>query len=168
MQSHPIYELLLQSIVLGAFSTLSMDLCNALGKTLKVHRGGSYALIGRWIGGFPKGHFKYANILNESARPNEIPVGFISHYTIGTILAFLYLISGQIFGFRTDSYGWAVTYGSLTNLLPWFIMFPAFGFGFFALKGPPNNQLLRTSFLNHLGFGFALGLGVNLIRLASA
>jgi hypothetical protein len=168
MQPYPIFELGLLSIALGTFSTLSMDLCNALGKTLKVHRGGSYALIGRWISGFRKGHFKYENILNESVLPNEVSVGLISHYGIGIILAFIYLISGQIFGLQVNNYSWAVIFGSLTNILPWLVMFPAFGFGIFALKGPPNNQLLRTSFLNHLGYGFGLGLGVNLLMMLNA
>ena len=42
------------------------------------------------------------------------------------------------------------------DIIPWFLVFPALGFGLFGLKGPPELKLFTTSFLNHLAYGFGL------------
>ena len=159
MQIYQVYHLVLQSFALGILATAAMDLFNLTGKHLRLHRGGSYALIGRWISGFFKGHFRYQNILQTPPRHNEVIVGIVSHYGIGIGLALGYLLLSKALLLSPANLFWAVTYGLATNALPWFIMFPAFGFGVLATNGPENNQLIRTSFLNHLGYGIALGLG---------
>lgn len=153
-------------IALGIFSTAFMDLCNILGKKLRIHNGGSYALIGRWIGGFFHGQFRYQNILQAAPLRHEMAIGCFAHYGIGIGLSFLYYVASVAMDMPLDNMLWAIAFGIFTNVLPWFWMFPAFGFGVLGSKGPQNNTLLRSSFLNHLGFGVALGIGAKLLLLA--
>lgn len=164
MKQDVVYILHTQSIVLGVFATMTMDLINWAGKRLKVHKGGSYRLIGRWFIGFSRGRFRYGNILESPPQRYELQVGFVAHYLIGIALGYLYFFSSAWFGLAAQNLKWSLGYGTLTNVLPWLIMFPAFGFGFFALKGPSDNTMLRSSFLNHLAYGAALGLGSLLTR----
>lgn len=164
MQASSYTSVFISSVALGVFSTLLMDLSNFLARRFKIHLGGSYALIGRWIGGFFRGRFAYSCILKESPRKHEVLIGIISHYLIGVGLAFVYLLTMSSLGLNAESFVLALSYGLLTNVLPWFVMFPAFGFGVLAKKGPPNNSLLKTSFFNHLSFGVALALGALLIK----
>ena len=157
------FNLLISSLALGVFSTLLMDLSNFLAKRYHIHPGGSYALIGRWVGGFFRGQFTYSNILQTSHRKNEVLIGLVAHYLIGITLALIYLVTLSSLGLNPGNFLLALGFGLLTNILPWFVMFPAFGFGVLARKGPPGNRLLKTSFLNHLSFGIALALGMQMI-----
>lgn len=161
MKHEAVYDLLLRSVFLGVFATLIMDVVNVAGRKLGIHKGGSYALIGRWFMGFGKGRFRYSNILEAPAFPYEGFVGFVAHYAIGICLGYLYLTTSSWIGFHAQSLTWGLGFGTLTNILPWFIMFPAFGFGILAIKGPSGNTMLRSSFLNHLGYGAALWIGTS-------
>ena len=57
----------------------------------------------------------------------------------------------------------ALGYGLATCVLPWFLMFPAFGFGLLGLRGPPELMSIRTSLMNHLFYGFGLWWSVNVL-----
>lgn len=166
MQISLVFEVVLMCIALGIFATAFMDACNILCKKLRIHNGGSYALIGRWIGGFFRGNFRYHNILQAEPLPNELLIGGLAHYAIGIGLSVLYYLISQTIGLPVDHLLWAVVFGIFTNVLPWFWMFPAFGFGVLASRGPENNTLLRSSFLNHFAFGVALGVGAKVLLLA--
>lgn len=158
-------NVIIHGIYIGLFATLIMDLFNVLGKKMKFHGGGSYVVIGRWFGGFYRGRFTHKNILTETPFPYEKYVGLFCHYCIGVLLAWIYLMSVDLMGVQAHQLGWSVTYGTITNILPWFIMFPACGFGMLALKGPAPVSMLRSSFCNHLGYGIALGVGMQLLAL---
>jgi hypothetical protein len=43
----------------------------------------------------------------------------------------------------------ALAFGVATNLLPWLLMFPSMGFGWFGRDAPAELLLIRTSFVNH-------------------
>ena len=164
MQISSYITMFISAIFLGIFSTLIMDLSNFLAKKTGIHLGGNYALIGRWMGGFFRGRFTYAWILKEPPHRHEVLIGIIAHYCIGIALALIYLLLMSKLGLPADSFVAAIVYGLLTNILPWFVMFPAFGFGVLGRMGPPNNSLLKTSFCNHLSFGMALALGALWLR----
>ena len=59
-------------------------------------------------------------------------------------------------GLSPSSFFVAVGYGLATCVFPWFLVFPALGFGLFGRKGPPELRLFTSSLMNHLFYGFGL------------
>jgi hypothetical protein len=60
----------------------------------------------------------------------------------------------------------ALSYGFATSVFPWFLVFPALGFGLLGLTGPPELKLFRSSLLNHLSYGFGLWWVAKVLPLA--
>ena len=61
----------------------------------------------------------------------------------------------------------AFGYGLATCVFPWFLVFPALGFGAFGRKGPKELRLFTASVLNHSYYGFGLWWSAKLLQLAS-
>jgi len=55
--------------------------------------------------------------------------------------------------------------GFLTNLLPWLIMFPDMGLGWFGSAAPRELLLFRTSLVNHAVFAAGLVTSTRLLGL---
>jgi hypothetical protein len=51
----------------------------------------NYAMVGRWLGHFPRGHFVHKSIAAAAPVAGERALGWIAHYAIGVIFAFLLL-----------------------------------------------------------------------------
>jgi hypothetical protein len=119
-------------------------------------------LLGRWILGFSEGRLIHNDILASPALSSEIRVGWIAHYMIGGAL-------GWFFGYLAQglpSSHWpslGIAFGIATCILPWCLMFPALGFGFFARRIPITRRLLTASLLNHFIFGCGLAFASRLI-----
>ena len=46
-----------------------------------------YAMLGRWIGHFPRGRFTHARIAAAAPIRAERPIGWLAHYAIGVAFA---------------------------------------------------------------------------------
>ena len=91
----------------------------------------------------------------------EIPVAILFHYLTGIVLVGIFLwLRNNIKNFP-DSIFMGLVYGWVTLLLPWLIMFPALGFGFFGLGADNDMSNVAASFLAHsfYGLGMTLWLG---------
>ena len=60
----------------------------------------------------------------------------------------------------------ALGYGLATCVFPWFLVYPALGFGAFGSKGPSELRLFTSSVLNHLFYGFGLWWAATVLPLA--
>ena len=49
-------------------------------------------------------------------------------------------------------------FGAVTSLLPWLVLLPAFGWGWFGRRGPRGANALLASTVSHIPYG--LGVGV--------
>jgi hypothetical protein len=49
----------------------------------------NYCLVGRWLSHMPEGTFMHASIAAASPKRSECTVGWIAHYVIGTVYAFV-------------------------------------------------------------------------------
>jgi hypothetical protein len=153
----------------GIIATIFMDLgAMFLVRRRWVNLGGLQIvppLMGRWMMTAGRtGQVFHSDIRQIPSSPNEFRVGMIAHYVIGLILGLLYaglmpLDSSPEFLFFLWS---GLVYGFLTNALPWMVMYPSLGFGFFASRLPTQKALLKFSCVNHLVFGAALGVAVYL------
>ncbi|MFQ5931267.1 MAG: DUF2938 family protein, partial [Nitrospiraceae bacterium] len=56
----------------------------------------------------------------------------------------------------------SLVWGLATTLLPWFILFPAFGWGFFGVRAPSGTRPLISPTISHLLYGFGLGIVLNI------
>ncbi len=51
-----------------------------------------------------------------------------------------------------------------TNSLPWLIMFPAMGYGFFGVHGPSGTRLFLSSLCSHASYGLGLWIAMYVIK----
>lgn len=148
---------ILQAILIGTGATAFMDLY-ALGLKLFSIRSLDYKFLGRWIGHFPKGKFYHNKIMESPPILYEQFLGRVAHYLIGIIFAILLVL---IFGkewLENPTLAPALFVGIITIIAPFFLMQPAFGFGFAGSNLPDPNKARLMSFLIHFVFGIGLYL----------
>ena len=149
-------------LLIGLVSTLLMDLLSSSAAWLGLTRPLPPNLIGRWFASVARAHPFHADIARSSPVNHEFLIALPTHYAIGIALTVLYV-------WGTGQLGWprslwvAVAFGLCTNVLPWLLMFPAMGYGFFGAHGPAGTRLFVSSLVNHLCFGLSLWVAVRLI-----
>ena len=155
---------ILGAIAIGIGATLVMDLWNLFLKRTFSIPSLNYCLLGRWLRHMPGGTLRHANITAAPQKPFECAVGRIAHYTIGVVLALLFvvLVSGDWLARPTVLP--ALLFGIGTVVFPFFIMQPSLGFGIAASRTPHPTQARLKSLVTHTVFGIGLyvcALGVS-------
>jgi Protein of unknown function (DUF2938) len=85
---------------------------------------------------------------------------------IGIALAALYVRAMSQLGWPDGSLALALAFGLCTNVLPWLLVFPAMGYGFFGSHGPAGTRLFLSSLLGHAFFGLGIWIGVRSVGLS--
>ena len=153
------------TVLVGVGATAVMDLWLLLLKRLGVPVS-SFALIGRWVGHFIHGRFAHPAIGKAPPVRGELALGWTVHYATGIAYAGLLVALRGVGWLRAPSALPAVLFGAATVLVPLFVMQPAMGAGFAAMKtATPLRNCLR-SLANHAVFG--LGLFLSAVALAWA
>jgi Protein of unknown function (DUF2938) len=155
---------ILGAIAIGVGATLVMDLWNLFLKRTFGVPSLSYCLLGRWLRHIPEGTFRHASITAAPHRPFDCAVGWIAHYTIGVVLAlvFVALVSGDWLARPTVLP--ALLYGIGTIVFPFFVMQPSLGLGIASSRTPKPTQARMKSLATHTVFGVGLyvcALGVS-------
>jgi hypothetical protein len=142
-------------ILIGVAATAIMDLWLLTLARLGVPTT-NWGLVGRWVGHMPKGRLTHASMANTPAVRGELAIGWMSHYAIGIGYAAALVTFAGTGWARQPSLLPALTFGLVTVAAPLFVMQPAMGSGFAALKtGTPLKSCLR-SLANHGVFGLGL------------
>jgi hypothetical protein len=84
-------ELAVRGALIGAGGAALMDVWAWLARRAFNVQGLDYALLGRWIGHFPRGRFFHDRIADAEPVRGERPLGWLAHYTIGVTFAVLLL-----------------------------------------------------------------------------
>jgi hypothetical protein len=155
-------SLIVKALIGGVLATMSMDIGAVIGHKLGFLKGVHPELLAKWFGWIFRGKLIHQSIETAPAVAFPFPALILMHYMIGTTLAVTYVLILHRTGWRGNVVS-ATAFGIGTNVLPWLLMFPAMGFGFFGLHGPEGTMLFRTSFVNHLFFGIGLGVAMHLI-----
>jgi hypothetical protein len=149
-----------ETIALGFFAgiaaTLTMDVLANIFRKVGLVVGAKGQWVGRWYLGIARGQFVHSNIAVSQEQVGEKRAALVGHYAIGIALAVFYFAGAGWLNVSPDGFLVALGYGFATSVFPWFLVFPALGFGIFGLKGPPELKLFISSLLNHLSYGFGL------------
>lgn len=147
--------LILQAVFIGTLATLFMDLMTWCRKRFFKITALNYALVGRWMLCWKQGVFRHKNILQSPQQKYEHISGWLIHYLLGIVWAYLYLLINNLFAFEYLLLS-ILIFALLTTLAPLMLMQPALGFGFFASRTPHPSKSIQNSLITHLIFGFGL------------
>src|SRR6476620_10009956 len=151
-----------KSLCIGVISTLSMDRLTVVASRLRWMAPLSPRLIGRWFASVARAQPFHADIARTAPVKYELAIAAPVHYTIGMALAALYVWGMLQLGWAPRHLALALAFGLSTSLLPWLIMFPSMGYGFFGSYGPAGTRLLVSSLMSHAFFGMGLWAGVGI------
>jgi hypothetical protein len=157
------FEFALRAVLIGAGATMVMDLWAVVLRQFGVPSL-NLALLGRWIGHLPRGHWMHPSI--ASARPvrGESWIGWCAHYAIGITFSALLLWTYGVGWARSPSLLPALFMGIVTVVAPWLILQPGMGAGIASWKTPTPVFNGIKSLVTHTVFG----LGMYLAALATA
>lgn len=145
-------------ILIGLGATLTTDIWALFLKRIFKITSPNYCLVGRWLLYMPEGIFRHSNIGSVPQKSAECTLGWIVHYMIGIMFAAIFLAIVNDNWFQSPTPMAAIAFGTVTVLLPFFIMQPAFGLGWAASKAPNPAQARLRSLMTHIVFGFGLYL----------
>lgn len=150
--------LIVKTILIGIGATITFDLWAQLLKLLFKIPPSNICVVGRWLLYMPQGIFRHSNIIKTPEKRGECLAGWTAHYMIGISLAAIFvLIAGEKWMLNPTFFP-ALLFGIVTVTAPFFVMQPAFGFGFAASKTHKPMQARLRSLLNHAAFGVGLYL----------
>lgn len=121
-----------------------------------------YALLGRWMGHFPRGRFLHDRIAAAEPVRGERPLGWLAHYAIGITFALFLLAIWGLEWVRSPTILPALLVGLGTIVAPWFVMQPAMGAGIAGSRTPDP----RATRLRNLGTHAVYGVGLYISALA--
>ena len=153
----------LRNVLLGIIATVTMDVLSVAAIKLRLIAPLPPHLIGRWFASVARGQVLHGDIAQVSPIQHEMAVAVPVHYAIGVTLALTYLLACSTLGLSPRSPVTALVFAQCTNLLPWLLMFPAMGYGWFGAHGPTGTRLFASSFLTHCFYGLGLWLGASLL-----
>ena len=153
-----------RNFLIGILATFTMDVFSAAAIKLRLIAPLSRQLIGRWFASVARGQPFHTNISSESAINREAVIAVSVHYAIGVALACLYFGTTSALGLSPRNPITALGFALGTNILPWFLMFPAMGFGWFGNRGPAGTRLFTSSLVAHFFYGVGLWLGVSVFN----
>ncbi len=160
-------EIFIWAFIGGIFGAVLMDITETYSAKLGITSGVNIALVGRWFLGLLRGKFVYTNISEAKSVAHEVKAGWLFHLLIGgggvALLYPLFLLSAG-FGFSVSHVWWGMLFGLVTSILPWFILLPSFGWGWFGRRGPQGSNALLASILSHIPYGLGVGLIINLFQ----
>jgi hypothetical protein len=155
-------DLLLRGLLIGLGGAALMDVWS-----LVLRRGFhvptlDYAMLGRWIGHFPRGRFAHVRIASAEPVVGEGLLGWFAHYAIGVTFALFLLAIWGVEWVRSPTIVPALLVGLGTIVAPWFVMQPAMGAGI-AGSRTPNPRATR---LRNLGTHAVYGVGLYISAVA--
>jgi len=153
----------LRSIFIGIIATLTMDVLSISAIKLRLIAPLSPRLIGRLFACIAQGQLLHSDIGQVSPVNHEMAIAAPVHYVIGVTLGFVYLLASAALGLTPRNPIAALGFALSTNLLPWLLMFPAMGYGWFGAHGPAGTRLFLSSFVTHCFYGLGLWIGASIL-----
>lgn len=151
-------QIIAGAVAVGAGATLVMDLWNLFLRHAFRIPSLDYCLLGRWVRHMPQGTLRHASITAAAPKPFECTVGWIVHYSIGVVLALVFVMLASGDWLLHPTVLPALLYGVGTVVFPFFVLQPSFGLGIAASRAPQPGQARLKSLATHTVFGAGLYL----------
>jgi len=152
--------LLRTSLAVGVLATVTMDaafvLASRLGGEAFTSEKAGPEPVGRWAADLARGRLRHDDIGAEPEQPGEVAIGLATHYVTGVALTYAYLLTMRGLGRRPGLLS-ATGYGVATALLPFLILYPSWGYGWFGLRADDAGRMARVMLLGHTVFGAGIG-----------
>ena len=148
----------LGAVAIGVGASLLMDAWNLFLKRAFGVPSLNYCLLGRWFLHMPEGTFFHSSIAAAPSRRFECAAGWVAHYTIGVVLAFVFLALAPADWLVRPTVLHALLYGVCTVVLPFFVLQPSLGLGIASSKTPEPARARLKSLVTHAVFGVGLYL----------
>jgi len=152
------------TLLIGIGATLFSDLGALFLKSALNFVPSNMCLLGRWLLHMPEGKFVHKSIASAAPKPGECALGWLAHYAVGILYAFLFTIIVGAGWLQHPTLLPALVFGVVTMAAPFFIMQPGFGMGLAASKAANPWQARSRTLINHLLFGLSLFVSASLIR----
>ena len=121
-------------VCVGVAATVTMDVLSSASRRFGLAAGAKGQWLGRWYLGIARGQFVHSNIAASPQQAGEKRAALVGHYAIGIALAVLYVVGAGWLGVSPSAFFVALGFGFATCVFPWFLLFPAWGFGLFGLR----------------------------------
>ena len=151
-------EFLTRGVLIGAGAAVLMDAWALFARRAFGISGLDYALLGRWIGHFPRGRFFHERIASADRIRGERLLGWVAHYSIAIAFAFLLLAIWGLDWARSPTIGPALLIGWGTIVAPWFVLQPGMGAGIAASRTPNPRAARLRNLATHTVYGVGLFL----------
>jgi pimeloyl-ACP methyl ester carboxylesterase len=161
-----VVELLARGIAIGIGGAALMDAWALLARAAFNVQGLDYALLGRWIGHFPRRRFFHDRIAAADPVPGERLLGWVAHYAIGIAFAMLLLAIWGLDWARSPTPWPALLVGLVTIAAPWFVMQPAMGAGIAGSMTPNPGATRLRNLATHTVYGIGLYASAALLAIA--
>ncbi|WP_225766928.1 DUF2938 domain-containing protein [Inquilinus sp. Marseille-Q2685] len=148
----------LRAVAIGAGATAVVDLWTVLLARLTGVPGLDWAMVGRWVGHFPRGRFRHDGIGRAAPVAGERALGWAVHYGTGIVFAALLLALCGLGWARNPTPTPALAFGLATVAAPFLLMQPALGAGIAASRTPNPAAARLRSLMTHAVFGIGLHL----------
>ena len=152
-----------RTLLVGVLATITMDVLSFTALKLRLIAFLPPRMTGRWFGLMSQGHFVHSDIAQAPTLSYEMAIAVPIHYAIGITLALVYLAMSSTLGLNPRNLPIALGFALSTSFLPWLLMFPAMGYGWFGTHGPPGTRLFLSSLVTHCFYGLGLWMGASIL-----
>ena len=157
-------EFLTRGVLIGVGGSALMDAWALFARRAFNIRGLDYAMLGRWIGHFPRRRFFHERIASADPIRGERPLGWVAHYSIGIAFAFLLLAIWGLDWARSPTILPPMLIGLGTIVAPWFVLQPGMGARIAASRTPDPRAARLRNLATHTVY--AVGLFVSAVAVS--
>lgn len=150
-------------VLVGVGATVVMDLWSMILKCLGIATL-DYSMVGRWAGHLRRGTFAHTSIGKAAPVRGESALGWAIHYAVGIAFATLLIGLYGVQWLHDPKWLPALMVGTLTVVIPYFVMQPAMGAGVAASRTPTPWRNRLRSLLSHGVFGAGLYLSATVFN----
>jgi hypothetical protein len=155
----------LRAVAIGIGATLVLDAWALLLARAYGVRQADWALVGRWVGHWPRGRFAHQAIAAAPPVRGERWLGWGFHYATGIVFAAALLAACGPAWARAPTWPPCLLVGVLTVVFPFLLMQPAMGAGVASSKAADPAQARLRSLVTHAVFGIGLYLAARCVAV---
>lgn len=158
------FDVFWRCLVIGTGATVLMDIWAIILFKFFGQGRPNWAPVGRWFWHLREGKVFHDDIGKAKPYANELALGWISHYVIGIVYAYMLVMFTGTSWLAQPTFLPAWIWGIITVAAGWFLLQPGLGIGWAASKLPNANKVRFLNLVSHTVFAVGLYGTALLIR----